>query len=114
MLVVIKLRYIVYVDHYAGGPKYGMEFRPYYLAREWVRAGHRVAMLAASFSHVRSVQPTPPDGVIVVKHGSLLVVNEQGSGAMQAALPGIAANIDLTGLLKLLDGLPAPPQPAPC
>ena len=53
---------IVYVDHYAGGPKYGMEFRPYYLAREWVRAGHRVAMLAASFSHVRSVQPTPPDG----------------------------------------------------
>jgi glycosyltransferase involved in cell wall biosynthesis len=50
---------ILYLNHYAGGPTYGMEFRPYYLAREWVRAGHRVAMLAASYSHVRSVQPTP-------------------------------------------------------
>jgi glycosyltransferase involved in cell wall biosynthesis len=35
-----------------------MEFRPYYLAREWVRAGHAVQMISASFSHVRSKQPT--------------------------------------------------------
>jgi len=48
---------IVYVEHYAGTPALGMEFRPYYLAREWVRAGHRVQMLAASFSHVRARQP---------------------------------------------------------
>ncbi len=34
-----------------------MEFRPYYLAREWVRNGHVVQMLAASFSHVRAQQP---------------------------------------------------------
>ena len=34
-----------------------MEFRPYYLAREWVRAGHRVQIVAASQSHVRSMQP---------------------------------------------------------
>lgn len=34
-----------------------MEFRPYYLAREWVRAGHRVRIAAASYSHVRSRQP---------------------------------------------------------
>ncbi len=34
-----------------------MEYRPYYLAREWVRAGHRVMIVAASFSHVRSRQP---------------------------------------------------------
>lgn len=34
-----------------------MEFRPYYLAREWVRAGHRVRITAASYSHVRSRQP---------------------------------------------------------
>jgi glycosyltransferase involved in cell wall biosynthesis len=50
---------ILYLNHYAGAPKYGMEFRPYYLAREWVRMGHRVRMLAASYSHVRAVQPTP-------------------------------------------------------
>jgi len=48
---------IVYVEHYAGTPALGMEFRPYYLAREWVRAGHRVQMLAASYSHVRARQP---------------------------------------------------------
>ncbi len=48
---------ILYVNHYAGGPAYGMEYRPYYLAREWVRAGHRVTIVAASQSHVRSRQP---------------------------------------------------------
>lgn len=48
---------IVYLNHYAGSPALGMEYRPYYLAREWVRAGHRVQMLAAGFSHVRARQP---------------------------------------------------------
>ncbi|MET0384041.1 MAG: glycosyltransferase family 4 protein [Burkholderiaceae bacterium] len=48
---------IVYIEHYAGTPALGMEFRPYYLAREWVRAGHRVQVLAASYSHVRAHQP---------------------------------------------------------
>ena len=49
---------ILYINHYAGSPRHGMEYRPYYLAREWVRAGHSVRMLAASFSHVRAKQPT--------------------------------------------------------
>ena len=48
---------ILYLNHYAGSPQHGMEYRPYYLAREWVRAGHHVRMVAASFSHVRAVQP---------------------------------------------------------
>ncbi len=34
-----------------------MEYRPYYLAREWVRMGHRVHIVAASFSHIRINQP---------------------------------------------------------
>jgi glycosyltransferase involved in cell wall biosynthesis len=41
-----------------------MEFRPYYLAREWVRTGHRVMMLAADFSHVRARQPQAGDEVV--------------------------------------------------
>lgn len=36
---------------------HGMEFRPYYMARQWMCAGHRVQVLAASFSHVRAHQP---------------------------------------------------------
>ncbi len=55
---------ILYLNHYAGTPALGMEYRPYYLAREWVRAGHAVQMLAADFSHVRSTQPSAGDQVI--------------------------------------------------
>jgi glycosyltransferase involved in cell wall biosynthesis len=52
---------ILYLNHYAGGPRWGMEYRPYYLAREWVRMGHRVQMLAADYSHVRATQPMAGD-----------------------------------------------------
>lgn len=55
---------ILYLNHYAGSPALGMEYRPYYLAREWVRAGHRVQMLAADFSHVRARQPVAGDEVL--------------------------------------------------
>lgn len=48
---------ILYINHYAGSPALGMEYRPFYLARQWVRLGHRVQMLAADFSHVRARQP---------------------------------------------------------
>jgi glycosyltransferase involved in cell wall biosynthesis len=49
---------IVLVNHYAGGQKFGMEFRPYYLAKEWKQKGHNVVIVAASFAHLRSTQPT--------------------------------------------------------
>jgi len=48
---------IVVINHYAGGPDFGMEFRHYYLATEWVKAGHKVLIVASSFSHLRSRQP---------------------------------------------------------
>jgi glycosyltransferase involved in cell wall biosynthesis len=48
---------ILLINHYAGSPALGMEYRPYYLAREWVRMGHRVQILAADNSHVRARQP---------------------------------------------------------
>ena len=34
-----------------------MAFRPFYMAREWVRAGHTVKIVAASYSHIRANQP---------------------------------------------------------
>jgi len=50
---------ILLVNHYAGSPALGMEFRPWYLAREWRRLGHDVTIVASSESHVRhnSVNP---------------------------------------------------------
>jgi len=48
---------ILLINHYAGSPELGMEFRPYYMAREWINTGHDVLIVAASNSHVRSTQP---------------------------------------------------------
>jgi glycosyltransferase involved in cell wall biosynthesis len=48
---------ILLINHYAGSPAYGMEFRPYYLAREWQKNNHQVTIVAASFSHVRNRAP---------------------------------------------------------
>ncbi len=48
---------ILLINHYSGSPYYGMEFRPYYLAREWVKQGHNVTIIAASFSHLRQKNP---------------------------------------------------------
>ena len=48
---------ILLINHYAGSVRHGMEYRAFYLAREWLRLGHAVQVVAASQSHVRSVQP---------------------------------------------------------
>jgi glycosyltransferase involved in cell wall biosynthesis len=48
---------ILLINHNAGSLRHGMAYRPYYFAREWVRLGHRVRMVAAGFSHVRGKQP---------------------------------------------------------
>jgi glycosyltransferase involved in cell wall biosynthesis len=55
---------ILYLNHYAGSPALGMEYRPYYLAREWVRAGHQVQIVAADYSHVRARQPQAGDETV--------------------------------------------------
>ena len=48
---------ILLINHYAGSIRHGMEFRPFYLGREWVRQGHRVRIVAASHSHIRAQAP---------------------------------------------------------
>ncbi len=48
---------ILLINHYAGSTEMGMEFRPYYLAREWVKAGHQVTIAAGDYSHLRQKNP---------------------------------------------------------
>ncbi len=49
---------ILYIEHYAGSPEMGMEFRPYYLSREWVKMGHNVTIIAGDYSHLRKKNPS--------------------------------------------------------
>lgn len=55
---------ILLINHYAGSPKYGMEYRPYYIAKEWVKMGHNVTIIGASFSHLRLQQPIVDKNIV--------------------------------------------------
>ena len=48
---------ILLINHYAGSPEMGMAFRPYYMAREWVKLGHKVVIIAGDYSHLRRKNP---------------------------------------------------------
>ena len=52
---------ILLINHYAGSPWHGMEYRPFYMARYWQNSGHKVRIVAATFSHLRSNQPKATD-----------------------------------------------------
>ena len=48
---------ILLINHYAGSPEMGMEFRPYYLSREWIKQGHEVTISSWWVSHLRKSNP---------------------------------------------------------
>lgn len=48
---------IIYINHYAGSDRHGMEFRPFFMAKRWAAAGHNVTIVASSFSHLRTKNP---------------------------------------------------------
>ena len=48
---------ILLINHYAGSPEYGMEFRPYHMCKEWVKRGHKTLIVGGSHSHLRKLQP---------------------------------------------------------
>jgi glycosyltransferase involved in cell wall biosynthesis len=70
-----------------------MEYRPFYLAREWVKAGHGVTIVAASFAHVRSRQP--------VVRGSLASENIDGIRFVWLKTPDYTGN----GLSRIVNML---------
>lgn len=48
---------ILLINHYAGSPDLGMEFRPYFMAKEWISMGHEVTILTSDQSHIRAHHP---------------------------------------------------------
>lgn len=81
---------ILLINHYAGSDLMGMEYRPFYLGREWVASGHDVTILAAGWSHLRGRQPevradlasTEEEGV---KFRWLRAHRYNGNGALRVA-----------------------------
>ncbi|MEF8730765.1 MAG: glycosyltransferase family 4 protein [Candidatus Accumulibacter meliphilus] len=53
----MKPLHLVFVAHFAGSPSHGMVYGHYFLAREWVKLGHRVTIVAAGRAHTRFRQP---------------------------------------------------------
>ena len=67
----------------------GMEFRPYYMAREWQKMGHLVRIVAADYSHVRTNQPEAPvkDGVTEIDGMEFQIIRAgtyEGNGVKRA------------------------------
>ncbi|PWF22175.1 glycosyltransferase family 4 protein [Corticimicrobacter populi] len=50
-------KHIVIVSPFAGSPRHGMVLRNYMMAREWVKQGCRVTIVASAYSHYRASQP---------------------------------------------------------
>ena len=67
---------ILLINHYAGAPELGMEFRPFYMAKEWGKLGHETLIIGGSFSHLRRKQPSERDSYIEGVHYSWIRVNK--------------------------------------
>lgn len=48
---------ILIINEYAGSPSYGMTFRHYYLAKEFIKKGYSTTIVSASFSHFLKKYP---------------------------------------------------------
>lgn len=47
----MKTKNILIINEYSGSPEYGMNYRHYYLAKEFIALGHNVSIVSASYSH---------------------------------------------------------------
>lgn len=80
---------ILYIEHYAGSPDMGMEFRPYYLSREWVKMGHKVFIIAGDYSHLRRKNPAVTidfqiEDIDGIEYVWLRTGEYEGNGAVRA------------------------------
>lgn len=75
---------LLLINQYAGSPDMGMEYRPHWMAREWIRMGHEVLVVSADWTHLRRTQPTTRRGVTTIEGVRFLllpVTRHEGNGA---------------------------------
>ena len=80
---------ILLINHYAGSKRHGMEYRPYYLARQWIAQGHQVRIVAASESHVRDLAvdihtPWKAENIDGIQYLWMKTPSYQGNGIARA------------------------------
>lgn len=80
---------VLLINHYAGSVEMGMEFRPYYFAREWCRMGHHVDIIAADYSHLRIKNPKvsrdfQPEEIDGIRYHWIRAGEYKGNGAKRA------------------------------
>ena len=80
---------ILLINHYAGSPEMGMEFRPYYFAGEWTKMGHRVDIIAGDYSHLRTKNPEvgedfQEEDIDGIKYHWIKTGQYEGNGAKRA------------------------------
>jgi len=53
----LNKKVVWFINEYAGSPKYGMEFRHYYLGKALVNLGYKVWVISANYSHLLHSYP---------------------------------------------------------
>ncbi len=81
---------ILLINHYAGSNIHGMEYRAFFLAREWVKMGHNVTIAAASYSHLRTAQPAGERPITLediegIRYVWLKATSYQGNGVRRVS-----------------------------
>ncbi len=77
---------LLLINQYAGSPGLGMEYRPHWMATEWIKSGHQVLVVAGDYSHLRREQP--PVGISTVEgvdYATLRTPRYEGNGARRLA-----------------------------
>ena len=54
---------IIVLAHFAGSPDHGMVYGHYFLARQWIKQGHEVTIIASGYVHTRYNNPIVGDGI---------------------------------------------------
>lgn len=99
-------RNILVFSHFAGTPDLGMVFRNHALAREWVRLGHSVTLVACAYSHFRRKQPKTSGRITRETIDGIDVIWVWGPAYSQASNLGRVASMALFTLQCLWLPLP--------
>ncbi len=80
---------ILLINHYAHALGHGTVYRPFYFAKEWIKLGHSVTIVCASFSHLCYNQPQisqdfQAENIAGIRHIRLKTPEYQGNGVGRA------------------------------